>query len=113
VKRSVLKKWVSGGKELLVDYQAEENRAVFTFTDPVTSATQRLRELQASGVELYEILGGEAGATFIRDACEGDPEVGYAAIALAYYPTTHERRVGEQGEANGSEKSPPSTGRKF
>jgi hypothetical protein len=72
-----------------------------------TRATQRLRELQARGVKLCEILGGEAGATFIRDACEGDPKVAYAAIALVYFPRTHERWVGEQGEANGSEKSPP------
>ena len=96
--------------ELLVDYQAEENPGVVTLTDPVTRATQRLRELQASGVELYEILGGEAGATFIRGACEGDPGVAYAAIALTYYPRTYERGTGAQGEANGSEKSPPSTG---
>jgi hypothetical protein len=89
-----------------VDYQAEENLVVVTLTDPVTRATQRLRELQARGVELYEILGGEAGATFIRDACEGDPGVTYVAIALVYFPSTHERRVGAQGEANGSEKSP-------
>jgi len=72
-----------------------------------TRATQRLRELQARGVELCEILGGEAGAAFIRDACEGDPKVAYAAIALVYFSRTHERGVGGQGEANGSEKSPP------
>ena len=94
-------------------YQAEENPGVVTLTDPVTRATQRLRELQARGVALWEILGGEAGATFIRDACEGDPKVAYAAIALVYFPRTHERGVGEQGEANGTGKSPPSTGRKF
>ena len=44
----------------------------------------------------------------MRDYCEGDPEVAYAAIALAYYSRTHERRErrerrgGEEGEANGS-----------
>ena len=91
-----------------MDYQVEENPVVVvTLTDPVTRATQRLRESQSRGVKLYEILGGEAGATFIRDACEGDPEVAYATIALVYYPTTHERRVRKQGEANDSEKSPP------
>ena len=60
-----------------MDYQVEENPVVVvTLTDPVTRATQRLRELQARGVELYEILGGEAGATFIRDACErGTPRL--------------------------------------
>lgn len=97
-----------GRKELLVDYQVEESPVVVgTLTDPVTRATQRLRESQSRGVNLYEILGGEAGATFIRDACGGNPEVAYAAIALVYFPRTHQRGVGEQGEANGSEKSPP------
>jgi hypothetical protein len=33
----------------------------------VTRATQRLGELKAMGVELHEILGGWAGAAFIRD----------------------------------------------
>ena len=96
-----------------MDYQIEENPVVLSLTDPVTRATQWLRESQSRGVKLYEILGGEAGATFIRDACEGDPEVAYAAIALVYFPRTHQRGVGEQGEANGSEKSPPSTRRKL
>ena len=44
----------------------------------------------------------------MRDYCEGDPEVASAAIALVYYPRTHERRerrerrVGEQGEVDRS-----------
>ena len=54
----------------------------------VTRATWRLGELKAAGVELHEILGGRAGAGFIRDYCGGDPEVAYAAIALAYFPIT-------------------------
>ncbi len=61
----------------------------------IPRAVRRLRELKAAGVELHEILGGQAGTAFIRDDCGGDPEVAYAAIALLYYPTTHERRVGE------------------
>jgi hypothetical protein len=56
--------------------------------DRVPRAARRLRELKAAGVELYEILGGQAGAAFIRDDCGGDPEVAYAAIALVYYPTS-------------------------
>jgi hypothetical protein len=68
----------------------------------VPRAAQRLRELKAAGVELHEILGGQVGVAFIRDDCGGDPEVAYAAIALVYYPTAHERRVGEQGEADGA-----------
>ena len=50
-------------------------------TDRVTRAVQRLRELKAGGVELHDILGGQAGVAFIRDDCEGDPEVAYAAVA--------------------------------
>jgi hypothetical protein len=72
---------------------------------------RRLGELKAAGVELHEILGGWAGEAFIRDYCDGDPEVAYAAIALVYFPMTHERRVvGEQGEAEGPKgrPSPPS-----
>ena len=61
--------------------------------DRVPRAARRLRELKAAGVELHEILGGQAGAAFIHDDCEGAPEVGYAAVALVYYPTTHEKRV--------------------
>ena len=59
----------------------------------VTRATQRLGELKAMGVELHEILGGWAGAAFIRDYCEGDPEVAYASIACAYFPITQECRI--------------------
>jgi hypothetical protein len=64
-----------------------------------------LSELKATGIELHEILAGRAGAAFMRDYCEGDPEVAYAAIALVYYPRTHERRErrgGEEGEADWS-----------
>ena len=72
--------------------------------DRVPRAAQRLRELKAAGVELHELLGDRAGAEFIRDHCGGDPEVAYAAIALVYYPTTHEKRAGEQGKVDGSER---------
>ena len=74
--------------------------------DRVLRAVQRLRELKAAGVELHELLGDRAGAEFIRDDCDGDPEVAYAAIALVYYPTTHEKRAGEQGKVDGSERHP-------
>ena len=70
----------------------------------VTRAARQLRELKAAGVELHEILGGEAGASFLRDDCDRDPEVAYAAIALVYYPTTHEKRAGEQGKVDGAER---------
>ena len=54
----------------------------------VTRATWRLGKLKAAGGELHEILGGRAGAAFIRDYCGGDPEVAYAAIAFVYFPIT-------------------------
>jgi hypothetical protein len=72
----------------------------------VLRAAQRLRELKASGVELHDLLGNRVGAEFIRDHCGGDPEVAYAALALVYYPKTHEKRVGEQGKVDGSERHP-------
>ena len=52
--------------------------------DKVKRAAERLRELKASGVELSEILGGPAGAEFVCDDCEGDPDLAYAAFALAH-----------------------------
>ncbi len=53
----------------------------------VKRAAARLRELQASGVALSEILSGEAGAAFIREECDGDLDVATAAFALVYPPT--------------------------
>jgi hypothetical protein len=38
----------------------------------VDRAAERLRELMASGVELFEILGGPAGASFVHNDCYGD-----------------------------------------
>ena len=70
--------------------------------DRVTRAARQLRELKASGVELHDLLGNRVGAEFIRDHCGGDPEVAYAAIALVYYPKTHEKRAGEQGKVGES-----------
>jgi hypothetical protein len=50
----------------------------------IKRAAKRLRELKASGVDLLEILCGPAGVTFVRDDCEGDPDLAYAAFALAH-----------------------------
>ena len=72
----------------------------------VLRAAQRLRELKASGVELHDLLGNRVGAEFIRDPCGGDHEVAYAALALVYFPKTHEKRAGEQGKVDGSERHP-------
>jgi hypothetical protein len=49
-------------------------------------AAERLRELESSGVALTEILGGQAGAAFIREECEGDPELAAAAFAFVHSP---------------------------
>jgi hypothetical protein len=38
----------------------------------VDRAAERLLELMASGVELFEILGGPAGASFVHNDCYGD-----------------------------------------
>ncbi len=38
----------------------------------VDRAAEWLRELMASGVELFEILGGPAGASFVHNDCYGD-----------------------------------------
>jgi hypothetical protein len=81
--------------------------------DRVMRAIRRLRELKAAGVELHEILGDQVGAAFIRDDCDGDPEVAYVAIALVYYPTTYKRRVGEQGEVDGSDERPSHPSKKL
>ena len=77
-------------------------------TGRVTRATRRLGELKTAGVQLSELLGGEAGAVFLRDDCDGDPKVAYAAVARVYFSRTHERRVGEQDkvEGEGSERHP-------
>ncbi len=40
-------------------------------------------------------MGGEAGAAFIRDGCEGEPEIAYAAFALVHAPTVYIRGVGK------------------
>jgi hypothetical protein len=52
----------------------------------VKRAAERLREMQASGVALSEILSGQAGAEFVREDCNGDEEVAAAAFALVHSP---------------------------
>jgi hypothetical protein len=52
--------------------------------DRVKRAARHLRKLEASGVELHRILGGDEGADFIRDECGGDVDVAAAAFALVY-----------------------------
>lgn len=62
----------------------------------VTRAARQLRELKAEGVELHEILSGQAGRTFIRDYCEGDPELVCAAFVLAYNPNSIQEDLGQK-----------------
>ncbi len=52
----------------------------------VQRAVERLSELEASGVGLYEILGGEAGTAFLREACHGDPDIAYTAFSFLHSP---------------------------
>ncbi len=53
------------------------------WAEHIERAAHRLREMKASGIGPSEILGGEAGAEFVRDYCAGDPEVAAAAFTLA------------------------------
>jgi hypothetical protein len=65
---------------------SDTKRTVPSHLEQVKRAAQRLRELQVSGVALSEILRGEAGAAFIGEECDGDPEVAAAAFALVHSP---------------------------
>jgi hypothetical protein len=58
----------------------------------IKRAAERLRELKASGVDLLEILCGPAGVTFVQDDCEGDPDLAYAAFALAHSTISQSER---------------------
>ena len=64
----------------------DTKRTSRSYDERVKRAAQRLRELRASGVALSEILRGQAGAAFIREECEGNPEVAAAAFALVHSP---------------------------
>ena len=63
------------------------------YTERVMRAAQRLRELEASGVGIREILSGDAGKVFIRDDCGGDLDVVNAAFALVHAPKGPEGRA--------------------
>jgi hypothetical protein len=58
----------------------------------VKRAAERLRELKAMGVEIPEILGGPVGAAFVRDDCEGDPDLAHAAFALVHSSKSQSER---------------------
>ncbi len=62
-------------------------------TDRVRRAAERLRNLEASGVELSEILNGEAGIAFVRDDCQGDPDIASSAFTLVHSPAGRESRL--------------------
>jgi hypothetical protein len=65
----------------------------------VTRAAQRLRELEASGTTLPEILGGKAGIAFVRDYCDGDPAIATAAFALVHPPANRGDPLEGKGRA--------------
>ena len=62
-------------------------------TDRVRRSAERLRYLEPSGVELFELLSGEAGIAFVRDDCQGDPEIAISAFALVHSPARRENRL--------------------
>ena len=66
----------------------DEKHLVDAGLTKVAKAVRRLRELEASGAEIQEILGGEAGIAFVRDDCDGDLDIAYVAFALVHAPTT-------------------------
>ena len=61
------------------EYSSEELRP-----ERVQRLARRLRELEASGVELHRILAGESGVAFIRDECGGDADIAAAAFTLVH-----------------------------
>ncbi len=52
--------------------------------DVVLRAADRLRELEASGAGLSEIVAGEAGRRWVEEDCGGNREVARAAFALVH-----------------------------
>lgn len=73
----------------------------------ITRAAQRLRDLKATGAELQEILGSEAGAVFIRDDCNGNDDLAYATIALVYNSFAYEHWIKEKDKDDRSKRPPP------
>ncbi len=70
-----------------------EERGKAVDKDRVGRAAERLRDLEASGIELSEILSGEAGIAFVRDDCQGDLDVASSAFALVHSPAGRESRL--------------------
>lgn len=52
--------------------------------DLVLRAADRLRELEASGVGLSDIVAGEAERLWVEEDCGGDRKVARAAFALVH-----------------------------
>jgi hypothetical protein len=50
----------------------------------VTLAAERLRELEASGATLDDVLNGEAGRRWIGESCGGDRELAKRAFELVH-----------------------------
>ncbi len=58
--------------------------AVADDVDRVLLAAERLRELEASGVGLSEVVSGEEGKRWVEEDCGGDLRVARAAFALVH-----------------------------
>ena len=80
----------------------EEENSVEALLQPISKGRRRPSELKAKGVELHEILGGQTGAAFICDHCDGDHKVAYAAFGLVYSPTAPNARWKRRAEGTPS-----------
>jgi hypothetical protein len=65
-------------------YSVNEYSSEELSPERVQRLARRLRELEASGVELHRILAGESGVAFIRDECGGDADIAAAAFTLVH-----------------------------
>ena len=54
--------------------------------DRIKRVAERLRELEALGVPLWELLNGPAGKEFVSRECQGDPELAGEAFAFVHSP---------------------------
>jgi hypothetical protein len=54
--------------------------------DRIKWVAERLRELEALGVPLWELLDGPAGKEFVSRECQGDPELAGEAFAFVHSP---------------------------
>ncbi len=64
--------------------------------DRALETADRLRELEASGMSLPDLLNGPAGAAFVQEDCGGDIALARAAFALVH-PSARFVRANDEG----------------